>query len=69
MKYSLTTREIPRTEPEGFPEGSGYNSMFIQILVITQTFPISKNYNSIIVVPGRAIFKELILFIFSRMAQ
>ena len=26
VKYSLSTREIPREEPEGFPEGSGYIS-------------------------------------------
>ena len=75
MKYSLSTREIPRTEPEGFPEGSGYNSIVMLILVIIQTFQISKNYtSSVIVLPGRAIFEELILCvgpsaIFSYIAQ
>ena len=29
MKYSLSTREILRAEPEGFPEGSGYISQYI----------------------------------------
>ena len=29
MKYSLSTREIPRAEPEGLPEGSGYTLPFI----------------------------------------
>ena len=24
MKYSLSTREIPRAEPDGFPEGSAF---------------------------------------------
>ena len=26
VKYSLSMREIPREEPKGFPEGSGYIS-------------------------------------------
>ena len=26
VKFSLSTREIVRAEPEGFPEGSGYIS-------------------------------------------
>ena len=28
MKYSLSTREIPRAEPKGFPDGSGYISHY-----------------------------------------
>ena len=76
MKYSLSTREIPRAEPEGFPEGSGYISPYIPTGVIIQTFSISKSYTSSIVLPGRAILEELILriglaagAIFSRIAQ
>ena len=76
MIYSLSTREIPRTEPEGFFEGSGYISTYIPTRVIIQTFLIYKIYTSSIVLPGRAILKELILrtglaaaAIFSRIAQ
>ena len=29
MKFSLSSREIPRAEPEGYPEGSGYISQYI----------------------------------------
>ena len=43
MKYSLSTREIPRAEPEGFPEESGYISPYIPTGVIIQTFSISKS--------------------------
>ena len=34
MKYSLSTREIQRAEPKGFPEGSGYISPYIPPLII-----------------------------------
>ena len=61
VEYSLTTREIVRAEPEGFPEGSGYISPYIRTWVIIQTFSISKSYTSSIGLPGRAILKELIL--------
>ena len=76
MKYSLSTREIPRAEPKGFPEGSGYISPYIPTRVIIQIFSISKSYTSSIVLPGRAILEELIFriglaaaAIFSRIAQ
>ena len=76
MKYSMSTREIPRGEHEGFPEGSGYISPYIPTRVIIKTFSISKSYTSSIVLPGRAILEELILCIglaaetiFSRSAQ
>ena len=55
MKYSLSMREIPRAEPKGFLEGSGYISLYILTGVIIQ-------YSSI-VLPGRAILEELILCI------
>ena len=76
VKYTLSTREIPRAEPEGFPEGSGYISPYIPTWVVIQTFSISKSYTSSIVLPGRAILEKLILriglaakAIFSRIAQ
>ena len=31
VKYSLNPREIPRAEPDGFPEGSGYISLAFSI--------------------------------------
>ena len=31
IQYSLSPREIPRAEPDGFPEGSGYISQYIQL--------------------------------------
>ena len=40
MKYSLSPREIPRAKHEGFPEGTGYNSLYIPIRVTIQTFSI-----------------------------
>ena len=55
VKYSPTTREIPKADPKGFPEGSGYISPFILTLVKIQTFSISKSYSSRIVLPGRAL--------------
>ena len=57
VKYSLSTREIPRAELEG----SGYISPFIPTRVTIQTFSISKSYTSSIVLPGRAILEQLIL--------
>ena len=61
MKYSMSMREIPRAEPEGFPEGSGYISPYIPTPVIIRTSIISKNHTSSIVLPGRAILENLIL--------
>ena len=43
MKYSLSPREIPRAEPKGFPEGSGYISQYIPTRVTIQTFSFSYN--------------------------
>ena len=63
VKYSLSTREIPREEPKGFPEGSGYISLHIPTYVIIQTFSISKSYTSSLVLTGRAILEELNLCI------
>ena len=63
VKYSLKKREIQRPEPKKLPEGSGYISPCILIWVIIQTFSISRNYTSSIVLPVRAILKELILCI------
>ena len=42
MKYSLSLREMPRVEPKGFPEDSGYISLFISTQFIIQTLSISK---------------------------
>ena len=58
MKYSLSLREIPKPEPEGFPEGSGYILSYMQTRVTIHTF-----YNSGINLPGRSILEELILCI------
>ena len=41
VKYSLSRREIPRAEPEGFPEGSGYISQYILTWVTIQTISFS----------------------------
>ena len=38
MKYSLSPREILRAKPEGFPEDSGYISLYIPSQVTIQTF-------------------------------
>ena len=46
VKYSLSTKEIPRGEPKGFLEGSGYISPYIPTWVIIQTCSISKSYIS-----------------------
>ena len=50
MKYSLSLKEIPRAKPEEFPvyPDSSHNTDIL-------------NYNSSIVLPGRAILEELIL--------
>ena len=44
--YSLSPREIPRAEPEVFPEGSGYISPYILTWVIIQTLSILKSHTS-----------------------
>ena len=41
MKYSLSPREIPRSKPKGFPEGSGYVSSYFLTRVTIQTFLIT----------------------------
>ena len=41
MKYCLSPREIPRAEPEGFPEGSGDISLYTLTLVTIQSFSIT----------------------------
>ena len=41
MKYSLSPKEIPRAEPEGFPEGSGNISMYTPTRVTIQSFSIT----------------------------
>ena len=41
VKYGRSPREIPRAEPEGFPEGSGYISPYIPTRVTIQTFSIT----------------------------
>ena len=61
VKYSLSTREMPRAEPKRFSEGSGYISPYI--LSCVTPWQISKSYTSSIVLPGRAILEELILHI------
>ena len=60
VKYSLSTREIPRAEPVVFPKGSGYISPYILTGVIVQTFSISKSFTSIIVFYGRETLEEFI---------
>ena len=61
VKYSLSTREMPRAEIKGFTEGSVFISSYIPTRVIIQIFSISKSYTSSIVLHGRAILEELIL--------
>ena len=46
VKYSRSTREMQRAEPERFSEGSGYISPYILSCVTIQTFSISKSYTS-----------------------
>ena len=41
MKYSLSSREIPRACPWDFPKGSGYISLYILTQVTIQTFSIT----------------------------
>ena len=62
-KNSLSTREIPKAEPEGCFDGSGYISPCIPPLVIIHTFSISKNDTFSMVLPGRALLEELVLCI------
>ena len=59
MKYSLSMREKLRAEHKGFPEGSGYISLYFRTLVIIKTFSISKSYNSSIIRLGRSILEDL----------
>ena len=41
MKYCLSPKEIPRAEPEGFPEGSGNISLYTPTRVTIQSFSIT----------------------------
>ena len=41
VKYGLSPKEIPRANPKGFPEGSGYISPYIPTRVTIQTFSIT----------------------------
>ena len=41
MKYCLSPREIPRAEPDGFPEGSGNISLYTPTRVTIQSFSIT----------------------------
>ena len=41
MKYSLRPREIQGAKSEGFPEGSGYISLYFPTRVTIQTFSIT----------------------------
>ena len=56
MKYSLSPREISRVKPKGFPEGSGYISLYL----LTRATAILI-YKSSIDLPGISILEELIL--------
>ena len=58
MKYSLSPREIPCAKPEGFPEGSGYISLYIPNS--SHNTDILK-YNFSIDLPGRSILEDVIL--------
>ena len=60
MKYGLSTREVPRAEPEGFPEGTGYISP--DLSHDTDILNFYKLYFQH-VLPGRAILEELIVHI------
>ena len=42
VKYSLSTREIPRAERKGFPDGSGNISLYIPTPVIIKTLSIKR---------------------------
>ena len=59
MKYSLSQREIPREKPQGFPNGSGYISLYIPTPVTIQIFSIKLKQCPF----WRSILKELILHI------
>ena len=41
MKYCLSPREIPRTDSEGFPKGSGNISLYTQTGITIQSFSIT----------------------------
>ena len=63
MKYSLSTWEIPRVKPEGFPEGLRlYFALYPNLSHNTAIINLY-SYTSSIVFPGRAILEELILHI------
>ena len=61
VKYSQSMREMSRVELEGFSEGSDYISQYIPTCAMIQIFSNFKNFNSINVLPGRAILEELVL--------
>ena len=45
MKYCLSPREIPRAEPDGFPEGSGNISLYTPTGVTIQSFSITSQFS------------------------
>ena len=54
MKYRLSPREIPRAEPEGFPQGSGDISSYTPTQVTIQSFSITSTsqYFLVLGLPG-----------------
>ena len=63
MKYSVSPRETPRAELEGFPESSCYISPYIPPLVTIQTHSQSPNngllkYNGGIYPPRQSVFSS-----------
>ena len=68
MKYSLSTREIPRAEPNGFSEKLSISKNYTPSIVLPETlsFPRHSQFLKIILKVlsfqvGRAILEELIL--------
>ena len=55
MKYCLSPREIPRAEPEGFPEGSGNISSYTPTQVTIQSFSITSTSQYFLVLASRAL--------------
>ena len=55
LEYSLRLREIPRAKPKGFPEGSGYISVYFLTWVTIQTFSIT---NPALTFPGDQYWKS-----------
>ena len=53
MKYRLSPREMPRAEPEGFPEGSGDISLYTPPLVTMQSFSITSTKEEARIRDGR----------------